>query len=185
MEILRPTLQHRLTRDYLQSVNYLVGKKRSCEQISTTMAIVCVILSGISSALAFSGGYFGTPYVSYAAGCAGVLTMVCLKLSYFSRSQSSYYNDELRYHLTTDYQFLNNFFTNPLAIQPISQPVLPDPSISVILPGEKLTKEKPEPKSETKPEPETKPESKSETRSDYPNEIRLELGTEIIPRNDT
>ena len=116
-----------LKNDYVKTVSKLSGTELTCMQVSTWLSMGCAILTGISSVFAFSAGYWHNDYLSFTAGCTGVIAMILMKGSYYANSQSHYYDAKLKNHLTKDYQFIHSFVNDPLAMRPVSEPPIPDP----------------------------------------------------------
>ncbi len=120
-----------LTDNFVGEVEDLAGKEMKCINIGTLFTISAGILTGISSGFAFSAGVFDQYYLSYIAGCFTVVALICLKISSVANTQSHYYSEKLKNVLTEDYQFINEFATNPLAMKQIPEPNLPDPNITL------------------------------------------------------
>ena len=116
------TVQVIVKDDYIKTVKGLTGNEICCMKASTGFAITAAILTGISSVLAFSAGFFHHEYVSYAAGCTSVLAMIAMKASYYTNSQSHYQDAKLKNHLTKDYRFVHGFITDPLSLHPVNEP---------------------------------------------------------------
>lgn len=118
--------QEILAHDFIRTVRNLSGTEVRCIKVSTILALASAVTTGISSILAFSAGFFEQPYISYAAGCSGVVAMVLMKGSYYASSQSHYHDNKLKNHLTKNYKFLADFVRAPFSLKPVDDPTMPD-----------------------------------------------------------
>ena len=115
-----------LKDNYVKLVSDLSGKEIVCFDAALGLSIVSGIFTASASILAFAAGFFDDRYLSFAAGCASIISMILHKASLYSQSQSQYQEDKLRNVLTSDYQFLNQYVTNPLSISIQPDPTMPD-----------------------------------------------------------
>ena len=124
MDYLHAQTTQNLTTDYLIKIKDYTSKSRSCADTVVTLILISGIFTGLGSILAFAAPYYATQYMSFAAGCAGVIAMICLKATYVANSQSQFFKAEVKNLLTTEYQFLNQFYEKPLSLKPLPEPPL-------------------------------------------------------------
>ena len=122
IEEINKTMSKKLTENYFNITDKLVGKSIVYNNISILLAIIAFLFTGLGSIAAFSVNTFDFKYIAYIAGCCNVIAMMTLKASYYATSQSNYYETKLKNHLTSEYKFLYKFIMNPLSLQPISTP---------------------------------------------------------------
>jgi hypothetical protein len=115
-----------LEADYVASVQSLSNARPRCLNISKHAAVLSFLFTGLATIASFAEGHYQTGYLSFIAGCSGVLAMVSTKLTYFANSQSLYHEGALRNLLTSGYQFLQKFVVNPNSIPLQPRPNLPD-----------------------------------------------------------
>jgi hypothetical protein len=92
--------------DFIRSIEHSAGWEIRYMKISSMFSMSSALLTGVSSIMAFSAGFFDTPYVSYIAGCTGVLSVVFMKMAYYTTSQSHYYDNKIKSLVTKEYQYL-------------------------------------------------------------------------------
>jgi len=97
-----------VTRDFVRAIEYSAGWGIRYMKISVFFSMSSALLTGISSVMSFSAGYFDTPYVSYIAGCTGVVSVVFMKLAYYTTSQSHYHDNKVKSLVTKEYQYLDD-----------------------------------------------------------------------------
>jgi hypothetical protein len=128
MDDVHDKVQSILAEDFVKTVSNLSGNEVKCMRLATILAVSSSLATGASSILAFSAGFFNDPYVSYAAGCSGVIAMVLMKASYYANSQSHYHDAKLKNQLTKDYKFITDFVRDPTSLKPVNEPLMPDPT---------------------------------------------------------
>ncbi len=115
-----------LEADYISSVQSLSNARPRCLKISKHSAVLSFFFTALATIVSFAQGHYKTDYLSFIAGCCGVLAMVSTKLTYFANSQGLYHEGALRNLLTSGYQFLQKFVVNPNSIPLHPRPNLPD-----------------------------------------------------------
>jgi len=126
MTTIHNKIQKILTNDYIRTSRVLSGNGVKCIKLSNMLAVSSAFATGLSSILAFSSGFFQNSYVSYVAGCSGVIAMVLMKFSYYAGSQGHYHDAKLKNHLTREYKFIADFIRDPRSLKPINEPSIPD-----------------------------------------------------------
>jgi hypothetical protein len=115
-----------LKDDYVKFVKDLSGKELTWFDFSTGLSVTSGIFTGLASVLAFAAGFFNDQYLSFAAGCCGILSLIFYKGALYAYRQSQHKDLKLRSVLTSNYQFLNQFMNKPLSLQIEKNPEPPD-----------------------------------------------------------
>ena len=91
------------------------------------------IFIGLAGLLSFAAGFFNNSYLAFGAGCATILSMIFRKSVLYAYNQYPYQEAKLKTVLTmlavwstSDSQFLDQFMTHPLLLNPHPKPTLPN-----------------------------------------------------------
>jgi hypothetical protein len=126
MDDLHSKVVNVLENNFVNKVQDLSTGSLKCMDHANNMAVTSLIFNSLGTVIAFSEAYFGTQYLALAAGCLMAIGVALHGLSHYSDSQSRYRDSMLTSTLTSGYQFLNNFASNPLSLPAQQQPQMPD-----------------------------------------------------------
>lgn len=128
MDTLHSKVVNVLENNFVDEVQDLGNGQLKCMDHANNMAVAYIVFYSLGGIVAFAESYFGTQYLAFAAGCLVSIGLALNGLSHYSESQSRYRESMLQYSLTSGYQFLNKFITNPLSLPVQPEPQMPDPS---------------------------------------------------------
>ncbi len=115
-----------LEDDYVDNVQSLSTGRLRCLKISNNATVFSFVFMALSTILSFSAGFFGVTWLGFLAGSCSTCAMVCGKLTSFANGQSQYQEGSLKNLLTSGFQFLKKFASNPSSILVQPAPPIPD-----------------------------------------------------------
>lgn len=99
--ILRTKIKNELIDPSIyDDTKYNLRGRSHWKYIGDITEVISKILIGISSITAFAAGSFGNKYLSFVAGCLGVMSLVSLQFSSYSMKESKERNDIVNKLLT-------------------------------------------------------------------------------------
>jgi hypothetical protein len=82
-----PVLNNIVVPNYLREINDVVKSRHMWRKVASAVEASAQIVLGAASVLAFSGGFFDNPLLTYFAACCTTLCMALGKLSTYAESE--------------------------------------------------------------------------------------------------